>query len=260
LYCLLRYSWRQAAIAGLLLVAASLAPLAPWAARNWHTLGVFEPLAPRYANDPGEFVPAGFNHWVRTWIADYVSVEDIYWPVSGEPVNFNALPQRAFDSREEYEQTSQIILQYNQQLYVGEDLDPQFERLARDRVARHPLRYYVWLPALRITGMWLRPRTEMLPIDPRWWQYADHPAESALAMAMAGLNLLLLAAAVIGWKQWPLGAPGVAIAGFILLRSAFLGSLENPEPRYLLECFPVMLALAGGAFAARCGGQRKQTL
>jgi hypothetical protein len=25
--------------------------------------------------------------------------------------------------------------------------------------------------------------------------------------------------------------------------------MENPEPRYVLECFPVFLALAGGAFA-----------
>jgi len=34
----------------------------------------------------------------------------------------------------------------------------------------------------------------------------------------------------------------------VLLRSAFLGTLENPEPRYVLECFPAVLALAGGAF------------
>ncbi|HWZ45560.1 MAG TPA: glycosyltransferase family 39 protein, partial [Candidatus Saccharimonadales bacterium] len=220
LYCLFRYRWRQAVLAGLLLLAASLAPLAPWTARNWHTFGVFEPLAPRYANDPGEFLPTGFNHWVRTWIADYVSVEEIYWPVSGEPVNFNALPRRGFDSREEYEQTAQVFLQYNQELYVSEDLDAQFERLARERVARHPLRYYVGLPTLRIAGMWLRPRTEMLPIDPRWWRYSAHPAESGLAMAMAGLNLLLLTAAIIGWKRWPLGAAGIALVGFVLLRSA----------------------------------------
>ncbi|MGC2743725.1 MAG: hypothetical protein WA672_11085, partial [Candidatus Angelobacter sp.] len=40
------------------------------------------------------------------------------------------------------------------------------------------------------------------------------------------------------------------VIGFVLLRSIFLSSLENPEPRYMLECFPVVLALAGGAYAA----------
>ena len=35
------------------------------------------------------------------------------------------------------------------------------------------------------------------------------------------------------------------LATFILLRTALLGTLENPEPRYTLECFPIVLALAG---------------
>ena len=41
---------------------------------------------------------------------------------------------------------------------------------------------------------------------------------------------------------------GVLLISFVLLRSAFLGSIENPEPRYVLECFPALLALAAGAF------------
>jgi hypothetical protein len=32
---------------------------------------------------------------------------------------------------------------------------------------------------------------------------------------------------------------------FVLLRSAFLGTLENPEPRYTLECYSFVLLLAG---------------
>lgn len=261
LYCLRKapqraVRTRQAVMAGVVLVSVTLAPLLPWAARNWRTFGVFQPLAPRYANDPGEFLPMGFNHWVRTWIADYVSVEEVYWPVSGEPVDIRLLPRRAFDSDEEYKRTAELIRRYNDQLYVGEDLDPEFERLARERVARHPLRYYIGLPTLRVAGMWLRPRTEMLPLDPRWWQYGDHPAESILSGGMAALNLLLLVLAVVGWKHLlPLDACGIALAGFVLVRSAFLGSLENPEPRYMLECFPVILALAGIALARKTNSE-----
>ena len=35
---------------------------------------------------------------------------------------------------------------------------------------------------------------------------------------------------------------------FLLLRSVFLGTLENPEPRYTLECYPVVIVLASAVF------------
>jgi hypothetical protein len=96
--------------------------------------------------------------------------------------------------------------------------------------------------------MWLRPRTEMLPIDARWWEFR-HPKESGFALVWAALNLFYLLAAARGWLHWRLGLAGGVLVLFILLRSAFLGTLENPETRYVLECFPALLALAGGAFA-----------
>ena len=70
-------------LASLLLAVTSLGPLAPWAVRNWHVFHLWQPLSSRYANDPGEFVPHGFDRWVKTWMVDYVSVEDVYWHVSG---------------------------------------------------------------------------------------------------------------------------------------------------------------------------------
>jgi hypothetical protein len=241
---------RQVGVAGILLLVTSLAPLVPWTLRNWRTFHVIQPLAPRYANDPGEFVPDGFNHWVKTWLVDFVSVEEIYWPVSGESLDFELLPERAFDSYEEYDRTNDLIVEYNNKHFsLDPDLDGQFEQLARERVDHNPFRYYVWLPFLRIADMWLRPRTELLPVETRWWEFSNHPGESAFALTWAGINLFYLAAAFRGWRQWRLGVSGAMLIGFVLLRSAFLGTLENPEPRYVLECFPVVLALAGGAFA-----------
>jgi len=35
---------------------------------------------------------------------------------------------------------------------------------------------------------------------------------------------------------------------FLVLRSAFLGTLENPEPRYTLECYPAVIVLASVLF------------
>ncbi len=77
----------------------------------------------------------------------------------------------------------------------------------------------------------------------------EHEGESWFALFWAGLNLFYLVAAFRGWMGWRLGLAGLFVIGFVVLRSLFLSSLENPEPRYVLECFPVLLALAGGAFA-----------
>ena len=38
---------------------------------------------------------------------------------------------------------------------------------------------------------------------------------------------------------------------FVILRSLFLGTLENPEARYTLECYPVVVVLAAAAFQRR---------
>jgi hypothetical protein len=249
---------RQIVLASALLGATSLAPLVPWAVRNWRTFHVWQPLAPRYADDPGEFVPGGFNCWVKTWMVDYVSVEEVYWNVSGEPLDARKLPERTFDSRPEYDRTLDLIARYNQQLYVDPEMDAQFEQLAQERVKHSRLRYFLRLPGMRIADMWLRPRTEMLPIESRWWEFAEHAEESTFALFWAAINLFYLLAALRGWLRWRLGVAGVALIGFILLRSAFLGTLENPEPRYVLECFPVLLALAGGAFSRKSSDKPDQ--
>jgi hypothetical protein len=34
---------------------------------------------------------------------------------------------------------------------------------------------------------------------------------------------------------------------FVVLRTAFLTTIETPEPRYVLVCFPIVLALAAQA-------------
>jgi 4-amino-4-deoxy-L-arabinose transferase-like glycosyltransferase len=233
---------------GLILVLVSLAPLVPWGLRNLHTLHRFQPLAPRYANEEDEFVPAGFNRWVKTWTADYASVEEIYWPVPGETVDTEKLPTRAFDSAAQREQTVNLLTDYNNVLHVTPDLDKQFAALASERIRAAPLRYYVWLPFVRIADMWLRPRTETLPSDTRWWEFNDDPKWSALAVALGAIGLVYMVLAAMGLaKGLNLVYVGLPLT-FLILRSVFLGTLENPEPRYTLECYPVVILLASIVF------------
>lgn len=229
--------------AGALVLVISIAPLVPWTVRNWKQFHQFEPLAPRYASDPDEFVPTGFDRWVRTWIVDYTSTEDVYWQVPGSDVDTSLLPSRTFDSEEERQQTQAIFDDYAQSHFVGPELNERFDQLGRARIQRNPLRYYVWLPALRVADMWLRPRTEMLPLNSRWWEYADDTQDCVLATLWGALNLLFVLGAVMGLIRGPRPLYLGMMLLFVLLRSAFLGTMENPEPRYTLECFPIVLLL-----------------
>jgi len=237
--------------AGALVLAISLAPLVPWSLRNWQDFHRFQPLVPQSASDPDEFVPDGFDRWVRTWSADYVSTEEVYWQVPGDKIDTALLPSRAFDDAAQRRQTEALIADYNQALVVNPELNARFMQLANDRLRRNPVRYYIWLPALRIADMWLRPRTEMLPLNSRWWEYVDDTQSSIIATLWGVLNLLFFVAAVLAIVRGPRPRYLRMMLLFVLLRSAFLGTLANPEPRYTLECYPVVLLLGGAGISGR---------
>ena len=237
--------------AGVIILIASLAPLAPWTLRNLLALHQFQPLAPRYANEPGSYVPVGFNRWVKTWIADYVSNEEVYWMVPGSVIDADDLPSRAFDSPEQQDQTEQLLEDYNRVKQIDPAIDARFAALASQRIHAAPLRYYVWLPALRIASMWLRPRTELLPCNSRWWEFDDYRKWLRLTIGLGMLNLLYIAAACLGLVRTGLAPHIGLLILFVLFRTAFLGTLENPEPRYTLECYPVVIVLAS-ALLCRC--------
>jgi 4-amino-4-deoxy-L-arabinose transferase-like glycosyltransferase len=234
--------------AGLILAVVSLTTLVPWTVRNLRVFHEFQPLAPRYANEENAFVPLGFNRWVKTWIVDYASVEEIYWTVPGNKVDAEKLPSRAFDSPEQREQTLQLLDDYDDTLHVTPDLDARFAALAADRVHHSPLRYYVELPLLRIADMWLRPRTETLPSDTRWWEFDDDPKWLALAIGLGVVNLFYVGAAFVGLVRGRFVPHLGLLLAFVILRTAFLGTLENPEPRYTLECYPLVIILGAALF------------
>lgn len=241
---------RQTIAGGLIVLVVSLAPLIPWTWRNWETFQHFQPLAPRYASDLDEFTPLGFNHWVRTWMAEYVSVEDIYWQMPGEDVDVTLLPKRAYDNPAEEARTRDLFAQYQTRTAIWPELDQQFEKLAEEREHRHPFRYFVQLPLMRIADMWFRPRTETLPLDTRWWQdYTDDFWNSAKSALLGVINLGYVGLAILACFRRPRPRYLFVIVAFLLVRTAFLGTLENPEPRYTLECYPLIIALAATLLA-----------
>jgi hypothetical protein len=231
-----------------------LLPLVPWTVRNWRTFHVVQPLAPRYATDPGEFVSLGFQRWYRTWAIDFASTEEVYWNYDSAPVELGNLPARAFDTSDQYARTAAILNEYNRKYNATPALDARFEALAEERIHDNPIRYYVALPVARLLNMLFRPRAEMLEIPLEWWRVRGHPRTTRIAVGLATINLGYFVLGAIGLSRWRRSGWGqhlplvAAMVGFVALRCALLLTLDNSEPRYTLEFFPLLIVWGSFVF------------
>lgn len=233
-------------------------PLAPWAIRNALSLHELRVLAPKNSNLPGELIPYGFMAWEKTWL---YRVRDCYlvpWKLNEEAILVEDLPARAVDSPEEKQRVAVLLEQYNNDLTLTPEEDAEFAQLAQERTARHPLRTYVWLPAARVLTMWFTPRIELLPISGHVFPLAqmreDDPVDQKFTILFFVLNLFYVGLGIWGaarfWRAHPTARAAVAfLALFIVLRTAFLTTLETPEPRYVLVCFPALIAMGAQIFA-----------
>lgn len=226
----------------------ALAPIAVWTLRNWVTFQVFQPLAPRYLGDPGDRPNVGVYRWIRTWAVEYTSTAVVFWQVGVGPIDPNDLPARAFDSPAERAQTLALLDEYNRTISISADLDRRFGLLAAQRIHDHPFRYYVTLPLIRMADMMFRPRTEEFEIEVFWWNYGDHPAQTVAAVLLGLVNLFYVAAAVWAFIRRRVPWPWM-LGGYILLRCLLLGTMENSEPRYSLECFPIFIVAAAAVLS-----------
>ena len=245
-------NWKKLTLATLWMIAGLLLPLAPWAARNAVSVGRVQFLAPRYAETYGDVLPTGFYAWTKTWMFRFRDAYLFTWKLPSQPIDLKDVPSYAVDSPAEFSRVASLLDQYNRTRGMTRSLDLQFAELARERTRHHPIRTYVWIPIERTASMWFTPRTTLLPFSGRFWPLAEsyhyNAAEFEVTFGFALLNVfyvgLFLAAA------WFCHAnPGVLlIITFIALRTAFLTQLQTCEPRYVLECFPALLAISAQLF------------
>ncbi len=198
------------------MTGAFLLPLVPWAARNAVSLHKLQFLAPRYATFPGEYASVGYYAWTGTWLERYRDVYFTVWKIGEERADVNELPASAFDR----------------------------------------------VPFERALTIWFTPRTELLPIDGKFWplreQWEDSHADVLVTGGFAVLGYLYIALAIGGvWLAWQKrresGATGqpfrpnfwglALLLAYFLVRTAFLTTVEAPEPRYVVSCYPGILAL-----------------
>jgi len=84
----------------------------------------------------------------------------------------------------------------------------------------------------------------------------DDPIDQEVTSGLFLLNIFYVALGVWGaaklWR-WSVAARSamVLLLLFFALRTVFLTTLETPEPRYVLECFPALIALGAVAISGR---------
>jgi hypothetical protein len=251
--------WRRMARIFLFMGAGCVVPLLPWAIRNTVTLHEVQFLAPKNSNLPGELVPYGFMAWEKTWLFRLRDCYVVAWKLNDDVIKLEDVPARASDTEEEKERVEELLEKYNDDETLTSEEDAGFGQLAKERTARHPLRTYVWLPGLRALMLWFTPRIELLPLSgevfPLRQAWEDDPVDQSVTSLFGALNAMYVALGAWGaWRMRRAGAARMTVAllvSFISLRTAFLATLETPEPRYVLVCFPVLFALGAQVFGGR---------
>ncbi len=253
---------------GAVFSCAFVAALVPWTVRNARVFHVFAPLPPINANLPGEYDYHGFRAWYRTWADSERSLEPYYWDMTdGEPATMNELPARAFDSDEERARTAALFERYNAPAEPDDadsrvtgltpELDEAFGQLARERVARAPWRYGLVLPLRRAVNLWFGPHATYYSFDgplfpprdikpgfePHFWLPVFFGLVCAYtAFGLAGMRRLFKTGPPARTDAWRWL---VLVILIVLPRWLYLATLENTEPRYMVEIFPFLFVLGG---------------
>jgi hypothetical protein len=120
------------------------------------------------------------------------------------------------------------------------------------------MRYYLVLPAKRAVALWFDTHSQYWPFegDLLPLKDLDHDIHQHWWLPLfVGLTWLYTILGVIGgWFVWRSRMFHTRLllvftALVIFLRLGFLSTMENPEPRYTVEFFPLLAILGGIALA-----------
>jgi hypothetical protein len=255
-----RANWPKLILATCWMCVGLLMPLAPWATRNARTFGRVEFLGPRYAQTYGDFIPRGYFAWTQTWMTRFGEAYLVTWTLGKQPIGIESVPRAAFDSDAERARVAGLLEKYNADLQLTPVLDREFAVLAAERTARRPLRTYLFVPAHRIAAMWFTPRIELLPYSGKLWPVGEHwrwnPADFGVTLCFAVLGLAYGVLAAVGWWRCRAQLAATFLILFVAIRTLAMTQLQTVEPRYVIECFPVIVALGALVWAMPTHGEK----
>ena len=135
------------------------------------------------------------------------------------------------------------------------DIDAGFAQIGQERVAHSRLRYYVVLPLKRAMTLWFDTHSQYYPFNGELLplEDLDHDIHQQYWLPLfAGLTGIYTLLGVIGgWLLWRSGDRRwlLLAALMIFLRLGFFATLENPEPRYTVELFPLLILVGVAGLA-----------
>jgi hypothetical protein len=145
-------------------------------------------------------VPRGYNLWLRTWVDHSRYVEPFEFNLDVKPIRAEDVPDSAFDSPEERARVAALFDRYNglnssqpsaggiassdeeeassqsdsdaggagepkQHVQMTPEIDTEFGQIAHERIAHHPIRYYLILPLKRALTIWFDNHSQYYPFQ-----------------------------------------------------------------------------------------------
>ena len=229
-------------------------------------------------------MPTGYFAWFRTWADSERYLKPLYWRLGPDkPMNFDDVPPQAFDTDRERSNVACLFDRYDhpqapsqalgaltdknplandeENAEMTRDIDASFAQLARDRIAREPLRYYFSLPLKRAMALWFVPHAQYYPFQSELFlpdALKDWDTDDSWLLFFSLLTWTYTIFAVAGaWFLWRTEGAArrnailwLLLATLLILpRWVYMSTLEHTEPRYLVEVFPFLSVLGGVAIS-----------
>ncbi len=166
------------------------------------------------------------------------------------------------DESDQADENSGADQSQTQAVQMTPEIDAGFAQIAAERRVRHPIRTYLFLPFKRGLSLWFDTHSQYYPFEGELLPLGDLDYDihqQYWLPLFAGLTFVYTLLGITGgWFLWSSGLFSarrwlLLAALMIFLRIAFFATLENPEPRYVVEVFPFLSTL-GGIALVRLGG------
>jgi hypothetical protein len=163
----------------------------------------------------------------------------------------------AEDSEEDTTEEGQDLIRQQrieQPVQMTRPIDSAFGQIASERIKRRPFHYYVVLPVRRALSLWFDTHSQHYPFEGSLLPFSNLDVNTNQHFWLPLFAVLTFVYSLLGtlggWMLWQTrnfaARQWVILVGLIvLLRLAFFATLENPEPRYVVELFPLVAALGG---------------